>query len=325
MSTAKTPGWPRSALARVLRTTAGRLVPEEAAAPAPPPVAPAVPDTKPEVDSGTGMDASGVHTRAQAVYERLRRHPEVTDDESRLLELIDYYGWEIGHKAWACKRWFYRDDEALGRYLEVLRLSYWQFAIMHQYALLNRFDPQRPDLFWVYDEVVRRVSELGEADDLAVLDFGCGTGQIGLGFALDGYSVISAEVEPELVTFARYLFESRGLVPEMYESTNDRDYYDSGGAGKRFGCVVEWSVFEHIYDIIECAESITRGLVPGGVFVTTTLAKHWTPELREHYARDAGDTEISDQLFSADLDEYVAENFDVVSSPDSIAKLLIQR
>jgi hypothetical protein len=65
--------------------------------------------------------------------------------------------------------------------------------------------------------------------------------------------------------------------------------------------------------------------VPGGIFVTTTLAKDWTPELKEHYIHDSGDEEISDQLFSKEIEDYVARNFEVVSNPQSIAKLLIKK
>ena len=65
--------------------------------------------------------------------------------------------------------------------------------------------------------------------------------------------------------------------------------------------------------------------MPGGIFVTTTLAKDWTPELREHYIHDAGDEEISDQLFSQEIEDYVAETFDVVSPEGTIAKFLIKK
>lgn len=265
------------------------------------------------------------HPRAHAVHEKLHRFPEVTEEESRDLELIDYFGWETGHKAQACKRWFFGDDDAHPRFLENLGISYWEYAVMHQYALFNRFSPQRPDMFWVYDEIVRRLGQLDGAGRLPVLDFGSGLGQIGLGFALDGFQVVSAEKVPEQVAFCRFLFESRGLTPDIYEAQGDRDYYDSGGEGRRFGCVIEWSVFEHVYDLVECTDTITRGLVPGGIFVTTTLAKDWTPELREHYIHDSGDEEISDQLFSKEIEDYVAEHFDVVSNPRSIAKLLIRK
>jgi SAM-dependent methyltransferase len=270
-------------------------------------------------------DTASRHPRAHDVLGRLQRFPEVTDDESRVLELIDYFGWETGQKAQACKRWFFADDEALPRYMEDLGISYWEFGIMHQYALFNRFDPRRPDMYWVYDEIVRRLDALGAPEELPVLDFGCGLGQIGLGFALDGYRVVSAEKVPEQVAFARYLFESRGLTPDIYQAEGDRDYYDSGAEGRRFGCVIEWSVFEHIYDLVQCTDTITRGLVPGGIFVTTTLAKDWTPELKEHYIHDSGDEEISDQLFSKEIEDYVAANFEVVSTPGSIAKLLIKK
>jgi SAM-dependent methyltransferase len=270
-------------------------------------------------------DAARLHPRAQAVFQRLQRFPEVSDEDSRLLELIDYFGWETGHKAQACKRWFFGDDDAHPRFLENLGITYWEYAVMHQYALFNRFSSQRPDMFWVYDEIVERLERLGGAGQLPVLDFGSGLGQIGLGFALDGYHVVSAEKVPEQVAFARFLFESRGLTPDLYEAQGDRDYYDSGADGRRFGCVIEWSVFEHVYDLVECTDTITRGLVPGGIFVTTTLAKDWTPELKEHYIHDSGDEEISDQLFSKEIEDYVARNFEVVSNPQSIAKLLIKK
>ncbi|HEX7297896.1 MAG TPA: class I SAM-dependent methyltransferase [Solirubrobacteraceae bacterium] len=265
------------------------------------------------------------HPRAHSVHERLHRFPEVSEEESRQLELIDYFGWEIGHKAQACKRWFFGDDAAHPRFLENLGISYWEYAVMHQYALFNRYSPQRQDMFWVYDEILRRLERLGGPQQLPVLDFGCGLGQIGLGFALDGYRVVSADKVPEELAFVRYLFESRGLMPDICQAEGDRDYYDSGADGRRFGCVIEWSVFEHIYDLVECTDAITRGLVPGGIFVTTTLAKDWTPELKEHYIHDSGDEKISDQLFSREIEDYVAEHFDVVSNPRSIAKLLIKK
>jgi 2-polyprenyl-3-methyl-5-hydroxy-6-metoxy-1,4-benzoquinol methylase len=317
MSTTKRPRRAQAVAARALRAAAHSLAPARESSVAA--LQQVVPASEPE------PDAAALHPLAHSVYQRLQRHDQVTEAESRELELVDYLGWETGQKAWACKRWFYRDDEALKRYLEDLRISYWDFAIMHQYALFNRFDPRRPDMYWVYDEIVRRMNQLGSPEKLAVLDFGCGLGQIGLGFALDGYRVVSAEAVPELVGFARYLFESRGLPSDIYQARGDRDYYDSGADEDRYGCVIEWSVFEHIHDAVRCAESITAGLVPGGVFVTTTLAKDWTPELKKHYIRDAGDPEISDQLFSREIEDYVAEHFDVISNPDSIAKLLIKR
>ena len=73
-------------------------------------------------------------------------------------------------------------------------LSFWEYAVMHQYALFNRFDPERPDMYWLYDEAVERLDQLGGRDSVWVLDFGCGLGQIGLGFALDGYKVVLSDI-----------------------------------------------------------------------------------------------------------------------------------
>ena len=115
-----------------------------------------------------------------------------------------------------------------------------------------------------------------------------------------------AEKVPEQVEFARFLGKQRGVDLELYQATGDRDYYDTSADGARFGCVVEWSVFEHVYDLVECTDKITSGLVPGGIFVTTTLAKDWTPELREHYIHDAGDEVISDQLFGQEIEDYTS-------------------
>ena len=56
-----------------------------------------------------------------------------------------------------------------------------------------------------------------------------------------------------------------------------------------------------------------------------TLAKDWTPELKEHYIHDAGDEEISDQLFSKETEDFVNDTFEVVDVPNSLAKLLVKR
>jgi SAM-dependent methyltransferase len=263
------------------------------------------------------------HTRADAAYRRLRRFPEVGDYDSRLLELVDYFGWEIGHKAGACRRWFYSDDPALAGYLETLGLTFEQYAILHQYAAFNRLDPAREDMFFVYDWIARRLERLG--DRPSVLDFGAGLGQIGLAFALDGYDVVLAEKAPERAEFARQLFRTRGLEPQIYLASSDDDYFDTHSDGRRFGCVIEWSALEHVPSPWRCVETITSGLVRGGVLVTTTLAADWTPELQAHYRRDADSGTICDELFSDELRAWVAERFEVVRPPRSLARILVKR
>ncbi len=306
----------RDRAAHRLRLAANRLSPPPAEpAPEPEPEEPPISEQPPEVR----------YARVDALVPKLHLHREVDDYESRKLELIDYLGWEKGHKADACRRWFFGDDPKHDEFLKRLDISYWEYSVMHQYALFNRFDRHRTDLFWVWDEIMRRLDALGGPSELSVLDFGSGLGQIGLAFTLEGYRTVLAEKVPEQVAFAKFLGEQRGVDLELYQASGDLDYYDTGADGKPFGCVVEWSVFEHVYELKKCTETITRGLVPGGIFVTTTLAKDWTPELREHYIHDAGDEEISDQLFSQEIEDYVAENFDVVSPPDTIAKLLIKK
>ena len=283
------------------------------------------PEPTPEEIAAAEEEARRRYERIDALVPRLHVHPEVSEYESRLLELIDYYGWETGHKAEACKRWFFGDDPEHDAFLERLGISYWEYSVMHQHALFNRFDRERTDLFWVWDELMRRLDALGGPSELSVLDFGAGLGQIGTAFALEGYRTVLAEKVPEQVEFARFAGRQRGVDLELYQASGDLDYFDTGADGRPFGCVVEWSVFEHVYELKKCTETITRGLVPGGIFVTTTLAKDWTPELREHYIHDAGDEEISDQLFSQEIEDYVNEHFEVVSPENTIAKFLIKK
>src|SRR5687767_2683318 len=120
--------------------------------------------------------------RADEAFRRLHLYKELTEYESRLSELIEYFGWEKGHKADACRRWFFRDDPKYARFRERLGITHMEFTILHSYALVNRFDPARPDMHGVYDEVARRLEDLGGPREMSVLDFGCGTGQIGLAF-----------------------------------------------------------------------------------------------------------------------------------------------
>lgn len=265
------------------------------------------------------------HPRALDVFRRMHLHRELTETESRYAELVDYFGWETGHKAPACKRWFFHDDPRQQELLDNLGIEFWEYAVMHQYSLFHRYDPQRHDLFWIYDELVARLEALGGPQRVSVLDFGCGLGQIGLGFALDGYHVVSSDHERRQLDFARFAFAARDVPFEADHPASDRIYYDSAADGREFGVVVEWAVMEHIPDVRACAEAITAGLVPGGVFVTTTLAKDWTPELRELYERDAGDAEVAAQLFAPELEAWVHETFAVHSPPNCIAKLLVKR
>jgi 2-polyprenyl-3-methyl-5-hydroxy-6-metoxy-1,4-benzoquinol methylase len=268
---------------------------------------------------------SALHARARALHERLHLHKDVSDYDSRLLELVDYFGWEKGHKAHYCRRWFFGDDDQQARFCDTLDITFWEYAVMHQYSLFNRWDPARPDMFWAHDELMTRLAALGGPSQVSVLDFGAGLGQIGLGYAMEGYRTVLVEKVSEQIEFAHFLGRQRGVELNIHQTAGDRDYYDTGADGHRYGLVIEWSVFEHIYEMVKAADEITRGLVPGGIFLTTTFAKDWTDELKEWYVHDSGDEEISSQFWAPETEQWVADNFDVVDVPGSIAKLLIKR
>jgi 2-polyprenyl-3-methyl-5-hydroxy-6-metoxy-1,4-benzoquinol methylase len=263
--------------------------------------------------------------RAEEAFRRLHLYDSLTEYESRLSELIEFFGWETAQKADACRRWFFRDDPKYARFLQRMGLSHMQFTILHTYALVNRFDPARPDMFGLYDEVIGRLERLGGPERLSVLDFGCGNGQIGLAFAQAGYRTVLNDIEPDLLDFARFIHDNRGLEAETWQSPGERTAYDTKADGRPFGLVVEWSAFEHTPGLVATLETITGGLVRGGMLVTTSLAREWTPELKAHYERDAGDSEISDELFGPDLARYVDEHFEVVDCPESLANVLVKR
>jgi 2-polyprenyl-3-methyl-5-hydroxy-6-metoxy-1,4-benzoquinol methylase len=172
--------------------------------------------------------------------------------------------------------------------------------------------------------VVERLARLAGRSSVWVLDFGCGLGQIGLGFALDGYDVVLSDIEPRQLDFARFLCANRRVQPEFHQAAAG-EYFDTGRDGREFGCVIEWGVLEHIADVLACVDNITSGLVPGGVFVTTTLERDWTDELKEFYVRDAGDAAQAEQLWSDEIRALVAERFDVVRRPGTLATLLVRR
>jgi 2-polyprenyl-3-methyl-5-hydroxy-6-metoxy-1,4-benzoquinol methylase len=283
----------------------------------------AEPPASKTLDAETDKRPRG-YPRADAIRARLHLYDSLSDYDSRLSELIEYFGWETGHKADACRRWFFGDDVKQQRFLEAMGLSFWEYAVMHQYAQFNRFDPERPDLYWLYDEVVERLDRLGGRDSIWVLDFGCGLGQIGLGFALDGYQVVLSDVQPAQLDFARFLCANRDVDPEFHKAA-ECEYFDTGRDGRSFGCVIEWGVLEHIADVVACVDNITSGLVPGGVFVTTTLERDWTDELKEFYIRDAGDAAQAEQLWGDEIRGLVDERFDVVRRPETLAALLVRK
>lgn len=265
------------------------------------------------------------YERAEAMFLRLRDHPHLPDRESRLYELVERYGWEVGHRARYAAHWFYQDDPREHRYVEALGVGGTTHKVLHQYSLFNRMDPERPDFFWLYDGVLRRLEELGGPGAVSALDFGTGLGQIGLAIAAAGYRTVMSDVEDEFLDFVRWRAGNHGLEPVLHRAEGDLDYVDTGADGHRYGLVVEWSAFEHVHEPIRALERVTRGLVPGGMFVTTTFKKDWTPELVEHYRRDSAGDGVGTAYMGSDVDAWIDERFTVLAPPKTLAKVLVRR
>ena len=315
----------RRRAASLLRRAADRLAPPAAPAAVPPAVAAAATATPPTPTPPARPFSPG-HDRAEEVFARtLRDHPHLSDRESRLCELVEYFGWEIGQKARYATPWFYEDDPRARRYEDRIGLRGPVYEILHMYSLFNRMDPEREDFFWIYDGVLARLEELGGPDRVSALDFGTGLGQIGLSLAAAGYRTVVSDRVEAFLDFVGWRAANHGLEPVVHRAETEHAYFDTAADGHPFGLVVEWSAFEHVADAIPALETITGGLVPGGLFVTTTFKKDWTPELIEHYRRDSQDDDIADQYFSPEVDAWLDERFEVRSPPRSLAKVLVRR
>ncbi len=266
------------------------------------------------------------HERAQEIFdEALRAHPHVDDRESRLCELVEFFGYETGAKAQYCTPWFYWDDPRRSAYLEKLGLDELTFGVLHMYSLFNRLDPARPDLYYLYDGLLTTLGELGGPDAVSVLDFGCGLGQNGLAFAAAGYRTLMIDVVDLYLDFAKFLAANRELAPTFLQASSEEDFYDTSADEHDYGLIIEWSTFEHVSGTKAALERVLSGLVPGGMFVTTTFCRDWTPEEIEHYRRDTQDDELAAEYMSGEVDDWLRESFDVLSPDRTLAKVLVKR
>lgn len=145
----------------------------------------------------------------------LRAHPHLADRDSRLCELIEYFGWEIGHRGAYATPWFYEDDPRARGYEEALGVDNMTLQILHMYSLFNRMDPERHDFYWIYDLILDRLNALGGIQQLSVLDFGTGLGQIGLSFCLAGYRTVMSDRVSAFLRFVEFLAQNRKLQADL--------------------------------------------------------------------------------------------------------------
>jgi SAM-dependent methyltransferase len=267
----------------------------------------------------------GRHTRARDAYERGRIYKSLSHEESRISELIEHFGWDVASRATACRRWFFGDDERLDPFLDQLGISYEDYAVMHQYVAVNRLDPARPDLFWIYDEVLERLKALGGPDQLTILDFGGGIGEIAAAFAGEGYRTVLSDALPYNRDFARFMLENRGLDVEIHAPSAPDDFFDTAADGRRFGLVIESSSLEHVPDVLGAVQAISGGLVSGGILVSTLLGEEPSAAKRAFFERDAGDPSIAAQLFDPALHAWVREQYLVEARPRTDMHILIKR
>ena len=267
----------------------------------------------------------GRYARAREAYERSRIYKSLSHEESRISELIEHFGWDVASRARACRRWFFGDDERLERFLSQLGISYEQYAVMHQCIAFHRLDPARPDLFWIYDEVLERLEALGGPDQLTILDFGGGIGQIAAAFAGEGYRTVLTDALPYNRDFARFTFDNRGLDVEIHAPRAPDDFFDTAADGRRFGLVIESSSLEHVPNTLGATRAMSGGLVPGGMLVSTLLGEQPSAEKRAFFERDAGDEAIAAQLFDPALHAWVREHYVIEARTRSDMHLLIKR
>jgi len=267
----------------------------------------------------------GRYARARGAYERQRIYKSLSHEESCISELIEHLGWDVASRATACRRRFFSGDEHLERFLDQLGISYDQYAVMHQYIAFHRLDPARPDLFWIYDEVLKRLEALGGPDQLTILDFGGGIGQIAAAFAGEGYRTVLSDALPYNRDFARFMFDNRGVDVEIHAPSAPDDFFDTAADGRRFGLVIESSSLEHVPDVLGAVQAISGGLVAGGMLVSTLLGEEPSAEKREFFERDAGDPAIAAQLFDTALDTWVREHYIIEARPRTDMRILIKR
>jgi ubiquinone/menaquinone biosynthesis C-methylase UbiE len=154
------------------------------------------------------------------------------------------------------------------------------------------------------DDLCRRTNTTGEG---RLLDLACGTGQLAFGLASRFAEVCAVDQEPEAVELARTNARRRGVGNVRWVVGRAEDIE----ADRDFDLVVVGNAF-HRLQRRRVAESVRRGLAPGGHFALVWSRSPWDGdrEWQRVLTRAMGHwTDVADTAdrVPADLDRHLAD------------------
>jgi 2-polyprenyl-3-methyl-5-hydroxy-6-metoxy-1,4-benzoquinol methylase len=150
---------------------------------------------------------------------------------------------------------------------------------------------------WAYwgDARTEMLRIWGHVDGLSVLDYGCGSGQLGIYLAMLGAKVSGFDLSPLGVDVANWAASKYGLVCSFKAMDAEELSYPD----QSFDLVVGFGVLHHVIKYPQSAYHLARVLKPGGraVFHETlwdnpliNFVRRWTTE-----NADAGDAHLTEE------------------------------
>ncbi|MFY0643048.1 MAG: class I SAM-dependent methyltransferase [Bacteroidia bacterium] len=132
-----------------------------------------------------------------------------------------------------------------------------------------------------YSYLVSRIEELGKhPDDLKILDYGCGGGEVVEQLISLGYNAYGCEYfGPGSGTNIKEKLTKKGLLPDKVHIITE---VDTGFEDDFFDVVLSNQVFEHIPDIKPVLKEIHRVLKPNGAFINVFPHKGTVREAHCH-------------------------------------------